>query len=178
MTNNPSDPAPIPSDRPVLGRDLETLQQRLACPTMRLCALLGVSLSTWTEWKNQPEQPLPSPAALLVRLYDRFPFLLLPDPTPEALRQALMQREGRPMTLVELSLLLGRECTAGYRWKTRSPPSATVVSLIESLLRLLETEESFEEYRRLVEAEARARGIVDIWAQQTWKIRMDESKGD
>src|SRR5512134_3491863 len=104
MTNDPSEPASIPCDRPVLGQDLDTLQQRLKCSTMRLCELLGISLSTWTSWKNQPEQPIPSPAAaLLIRLYDRFPSLLLPEPAPETLRQALIQKEGRRVTFTELS---------------------------------------------------------------------------
>ena len=76
----------IPSDRPVLGQDLNLLAARLNRTSAECCALLGISQSTWSVWKKRGDQPIPSPTvALAIRLYDCFPELAPREPTPEDL---------------------------------------------------------------------------------------------
>lgn len=164
-------PASIPADRPVLGQDLETLRQRLNCSTQRCCCLLGIPMNLWSRWKNAPEEPIPNATvALTMRLYDCFPELLEPDPTPAELQALLERVTGQPVPLTMLSMLLGRERSSGYRWSTRGPPSAPVVNLIGLLVKLLEMHgaEAFATHQATVEAEARARGIEDIWTSGSW----------
>jgi hypothetical protein len=162
---------PIPTDRPVLGKDLETLRARLDCTSLECCALLGIPLTTWSTWKNREDEPIPNPtAALTLRLYDRFPELVPTNPTPEELRVLLVQVTGRKIPVSELSLLLGREKTSGHRWRERGAPSVPVSRLMGILQRLLETKylSGFVEYRTLLEREAAARGIPNLLEAGSW----------
>jgi hypothetical protein len=162
----------IPLDRPVLGRDLEALREKLNRTALECCFLLGIPLTTWADWKRHEDNPLPNPtAALAVRLYDRFPELAPAEPNPAVLRERLTETTGRRMTLAELSLLLGREKTSGYRWQTRGEPSLTVSRLIRGLMQLLENQGpgGLDAYLDLVKGEALARGISDLREAGAWK---------
>lgn len=164
----------IPLDRPVLGRDLEVFRERLNRTALECCFLLGIPLTTWAEWKRGEDKPIPNPtAALAIRLYDRFPELVPPEPNPGVLRALLTQITGRPISLAELSVLLGREKTSGYRWQVRGAPSMTVSRLISALIKLLESQgqEGLGEYQRLLEEEAAARGISNLMEAGGWKHR-------
>jgi hypothetical protein len=156
----------------VLGKDLETLRARLDCTSLECCALLGIPLTTWSTWKSREDEPIPNAtAALSIRLFDRFPELAPASPTPEALQALLAQITGRNVPLYELSLLLGREKGSGHRWKVHGSPSTPVSRLIRALTTLLEARylDGFVEYKKLVEAEAAARGAPDLMQTGSWK---------
>lgn len=130
-------------------------------------------MKDWAEWKGNQDKPIPNhSAALLIRLYDRFPELAPSEPNPVELRTMLEQVTGRRVPLAELSVLLGREKTAGHRWQARGTPTVSVSRLIGALMRLLEAQHlvGFVEYRKLMEQEAAARGISDIMRAGAWKL--------
>ena len=88
-------PATIPSDRPVLGRDLETLRERLQRTVLDCCCLLGIPPTLWAEWKRHEAKPIPNPTvALAVRLYDCFPELAPVEPSLGVLRALLAEIMG------------------------------------------------------------------------------------
>lgn len=161
----------IPSDRPVLGQDLNLLAARLNRTSAECCALLGISQSTWSVWKKRGHQPIPSPTvALAIRLYDRFPELAPREPTPEELLGLLSQVTGQTVPYTRLAALLGRERTSGYRWTQRGRPSLPVSRLIGAVQRLLLTRftTGLHEYEQMIAREAAARGIVDLFQEGSW----------
>jgi hypothetical protein len=162
----------LPTDRPVLGKDLETVPEHLGCSITHCCNLLGIATAAWYDWRSKPEQPIPNrTVALHLRLLDAFPMLAEPAYTPPDLHQALQQKLGRRVTLIELSLLLGMERTSAYRWGRGVPPSEPIIALIARLVELLDQQPvaAIEYYRSLVAAEARLIGIDDIWTEGSWK---------
>lgn len=164
----------IPTDRMVLGCDLETLQKRLNSSAQRCCALLGIRFNIWSDWKREPDKPIPNPGVcLLIRLLDAFPFLAEVPYSADNLRDALTRKYGRRFTKTEVALMLGRQASAYTRWGTRSAPTDVIVNLTAFLVELLETEPlgAFDYYRELVEREARARGIKNLWEERTWRTR-------
>lgn len=165
-------PATIPSDRPVLGRDLETLRERLQRTVLDCCCLLGIPPTLWAEWKRNEAKPIPNPTvALAVRLYDGFPELAPVEPSLGVLRALLAEITGRRIPLTELSVFLGREKTSGYRWQSRGDPSMMVSRLTQALIQLLERQghRGFAAYHQLLTQEAAARGIANLMETGAWK---------
>lgn len=175
----------IPTDRLILGKDLEALPIRLNCTTHHCCMLIGVSPTTWAAWKRDPAAPVPNlPTVLAVRLLDAFPFLAEPAHSPEDLLALLRRTYRRRVSRIEVSLLLGRGWASFFRWTSRSAPAEVVQNLIGLLSRLLEhyPREVFDYYRSLVEAEARLRGIDNLWQSRDWRVgkaaREDDEEAD
>lgn len=164
--------ATIPTDRPVLGKDLQTLPDHLNCTITRCCVILGVATMAYYDWRSKPDQPVPNrTVALHVRLLDAFPWLAEVSETPVDLQQALEQKLGRSVTLIEMSLLLGMERTSGYRWGRGVQPSEMIVGLIANLVELLDRQPAaaIEHYYALVEAEAKLAGIDNLWKRGAWR---------
>ena len=65
----------IPTDRPVLGRDLETVRQGFGLATQDIIWVLGMSITRWMQIVRQaPDAPVKDPAlALLVRFLAQHP---------------------------------------------------------------------------------------------------------
>lgn len=164
--------ATIPTDRPILGKDLETLPDHLNCSITHCCQLLGIATMVWYNWRRKPDEPITSrTVALNIRLLDAFPMLAEMPYSPTDLHQALEQKLGRKVTLVELSLMLGMERASAYRWGRGVPPVEPIVCLIARLVELLDRQpvEAADYYRSLVDAEAQLLGIDNLWAQGSWK---------
>mgnify|MGYP006870084542 CR=1 FL=1 len=67
----------IPTNRPVLGRDLDEIKQEFGLSTADACYLFGLSITKWTHVVRQaPDAPVKDPTlALVVRLLDANPDL-------------------------------------------------------------------------------------------------------
>lgn len=166
--------ASIPTDRPVMGQDLSVLPQRLQCSTNRCCRLLGITITTWSDLKNRPDEPIRNATvALLVRLLDHFPFLAGDTASLEDLRNQVEQAAGVGISLSELSLLLGKDRAAASRWgNDYAKPTEATTSLIDKLVKLLRQHpNAYPQFRRVVEQEAAARGIPYIWGAHSWKSK-------
>ena len=163
----------IPTDRPVLGRDIDALPKRLQCGIQRCCALLGISYNSWQKIVKQPDEPVSIISiALTARLLDAFPHLAAPPYSPEDLLGRLQEKSRRRVSRAEVALMLGRQVTSFSHWGSAEvAPAEVVVNLSAYLVEILDTLslEAFEHYRGLVEQEAKTRGIEDIWQHGTWK---------
>ena len=166
----------IPTNRPVLGRDIDALPKRLQCGIQRCCALLGISYNSWQKIVKQPDEPVSIISiALAARLLDAFPYLAAPPYSPEDLLSRLQEKSGHRTSRAEVALMLGRQATSFSHWgNTEVAPAEVVVNLSAYLVEILDelSLDAFEHYRSLVEQEAKARGIEDIWQRGTWKGRL------
>lgn len=157
----------IPNDRPVLGNDLEKLQYALGATVDEMRWLLGINAKYWNLYtKIAPRETVPKPAlALLVRFYGEYPDAvpLRPRLNPQAVYEALGG------TLKRLSLRLGTNETTGHRWIRKQTGFApTTERLAHHMLEMSKDDKGIAAWEALVEKEAKARGIDDIWAAGSW----------
>lgn len=179
-----------PPPRPMTGRDLAALQQRLQISWADLCYLLGNPLNPWRSAAPPADRLLHDPAlALLVWALTRFPEIrYLPvfpgaaevfaryRETADALASALPVRPpagGRSA----FSLLLGREIKTAQRWLSAArpePPAPSVRRLLLAVGALLAARGAagLDAWARRADLEARARAL-DLRAATAWPRRPD-----
>ncbi len=176
----------IPSNRPVIGRDLDTLRLAFGLTTHDTIWLLNLSITRWTDIvRNAPDAPVSDPSlALLVRLLVQHPELvqaLLPA-KPHASEVFDLMRSATPIELKRFSTHLGAEASAGYRWmRPGAQPSAMVQRLMQCLRTVLHGQnndmrsQELSSWRNTVEQEARARGVVQVLQTGRWRPGHDAS---
>lgn len=170
----------IPSNRPVIGRDLETLRLAFGLSTHDTIWLLNLSITRWTGIvRNAPDAPVSDPSlALLVRLLAQHPELLqaLLPAKPHASEVFDLMRSAAPIELKRFSPHLGAEASAGYRWmRPGAQPSAMVQRLMQCLRTVLHAQsndmrsQELSSWRNTVEQEARARGVAQVLQTGRWR---------
>ena len=166
----------IPSHRPVIGADLEDLREKLGVSVADVCWLLGLSVTKWMQVvRHGARDPVKDPTlALLARVLERHaqanPMPRMPSP------QEVFQRicDSQPIDKKRMALLFGYEASSGYRWLTaRGRCSPTLSRLLYGFARLAGGEaaglaRTLAAWQRMVEAEAAARGVENLWAAGRW----------
>ena len=168
----------IPTNRPVVGSDLESLRDELGLAVQETQCLLGITAHAWNRFVSRsPWEPLPhnyAAVALLTRLYMRHPELAQ---TPSMVdMRALRERLG--MNKRAVSLMLGREATACHRWEraqededgeAQARPSGHVTRLAHLLNQIADMPRVLEDYIEIVNEESQARGVANLWSEGSWK---------
>lgn len=168
----------IPTNRPVMGRDLDEIKQEFGLSTADACWLFGLSITKWTHVVRQgADVPVKDPTlALVVRLLDANPDLNVVPQTPSSQEIFDLLRESLPeLDQKRFSIIMGSEATAGYRWlKVGSRHSPTLSRLMlymhMALTRLPKKErvKALQQWRKTVELEASARGVDDVFSVGRW----------
>lgn len=174
----------IPDNRPVLGKDLDTIKQEFGMLTADACWLFGLPITKWMNIvRKEPDKPISDPTlALLIRFLDQHPELNLIPKFPEASEMFEMVKGIQDVDQKRFSLMFGSESSAAYRWLREDAPrmSPSVGRLMYYVrMALLAAAPSkradlLEQWRRTVLQEGRARGVEDVFKACTWTT--DEQK--
>ena len=177
---------PIPKERPVIGKDLDDIRERLDLSTADACWAFGLSMNAWTDVaKSGADQVIENPTlALLARFLDEHPEVVVIPKMPSAqevfdLVNGVMETPQRSM-----SVMLGNEETAAYRWLkvgTRQPPTVQrlLFGIKQALLRRPEVNAKLEllnAWRKTVDQEAKARGVDDVFATGQWPPKLSREE--
>lgn len=168
----------IPTNRPVLGKDLDTVRQQFGLLTADVIWLYGISITRWMQVvRKAPNEPVKDPSlALLIRLLDANPDMELIPTFPEANEMYDFINKIQEVGQKRFSMMFGAESSAAYRWMKEggkiTPPVARLMYYVrQSWLakppsgRLAE----LERWQETVSIESRARGVADIWTNGSWK---------
>lgn len=165
----------VPSNRPVIGKDLENLRQVLGITASDACWLFGLTMQKWGELVHKKSHdPIQDPSlALLVRLVDEDPSLVeIPNyPSPESFFNFLNTIE--KIDQKTFSLILGGDKSSGHRWISRgSRTSPHVMRLMHYLRKKISKDlngaSEVEKWVNVVENEAHSRNINDLWKEGRW----------
>lgn len=170
----------IPVNRPVIGYDLEDLREKLGISSADAAWLFGMSITKWMlTARKSADKPVKPSLALFVRLLDRHPELNFLPKFPEPGDVFDKISGGKKMTKKRLSVMLGREASSGYRWITAGGRSSPILGRLLLLLLLAldhkkggdDSSSILEEWDRMVETEALARGVPNVWATGRWTMK-------
>ena len=178
---------------PVTGEHYAKLHQKLGIDLGRYLTKLGANIRDHYQIHQDLSAPLADPGlALHVRLIDRYPDLVQPDPTAEELVQQLKEIKRDhpdlklPMRITPslVGVLMGRHIRTSSLWTLgRSRPTWKILELMRDLASMLDTCPDpvafLEEYLELVRVEAAARGEDDVFAAGRWpSLRKKTEAGD
>lgn len=150
----------FPTDRPILGGDVDRMKNETGYDLNSLEASLGISRRPlyYTLIKDGAHEPLPDVAmSILMRLYERFPRELLPF-------QPLRWADYLTMIGVqpgEFAQLVGRDYNAGRTWEQNRNPTRTVQLILEAFARAGVNSTShpvYQEFLQIARREAELRG--------------------
>jgi hypothetical protein len=167
----------LPTDRPVLGKDLDAVRQKFGLMTTDFIWVLGISITRWMQIVRQaPNEPLKDPTlALLVRFLAEHPELSVVPKYPSPPEMFEMLNGISQVNAKQFSVLFGSEVSAAYRWMRQDArPSAAVNRLMYHLRSAMLMRdpagraEMLEQWRRTVELEAASRGSEDIFRTGKW----------
>lgn len=170
----------IPTSRPVLGKDLDTVRQQFGLLTADACFVFGLSITRWMQIVRQrAELPVKDPTlALLVRLLDQHPELTVVPraPTPTELYETV--NGFRKVEQKRFALMFGSENSAAYRWlriDSRVSPAVSRLMLhFNTVLQSGSTKDGvkfLDDWEKVVTAEAAARGAEDVFRTGRWNYR-------
>ncbi|MBL8260052.1 MAG: hypothetical protein JNM60_09620 [Candidatus Competibacteraceae bacterium] len=175
------------SDGPVTGRHYMAVFEKLKMDVGPFLNFLGANMRDHVLINQNLDEPIADEGlALHLRLLDRYPELVHPEPAVDDLVQEIkaIRRENPdlqlPMRVTPsfVSLLLGRHIRTASLWSTqKSEPGWKITTLMRDLMNLFETHPNpaafLEEYIDLVHAEASARGVADLFAAKAWPRTRD-----
>lgn len=176
--------ATIPADRPVLGKDLDSIRQAHGILTADACWLFGMSITKWMHVVRQaPNEPLKDPTlALLVRFLDQHPEMSVIPKFPEAQEMYDTVNKIADVDQKRFSVLFGSESSATYRWL--KPSGSRVSPAVGRLMYYLKMAllakppadrgVMLEDWRETVRLEAQTRGVDDIFKQGSWKPKAEK----
>lgn len=159
----------ISQERPVIGKDLETIRELLGVDLIDACYLFGLSMQQWsTVTGKEGDMPVKNASlAIMVRYYDKYPHRA-PIPqyaTPEDLVEAGLDKS-------LLGPIVGREVSAGQRWlNDRSSTTPPVDRLLNHLINEALPDGAIEEWKQMIVSEGRLRGNPDILKNGRWKVK-------
>lgn len=179
----------IPTNRPVLGRDLDEIKQLFGLSSPDTCYLLGISISKWSELIGKgADKPIEDPTlALLVRILDLHPELISLPQYPDVQEMFdLFKRVNPSIDQKRFSILMGGEASSGHRWlKTRPRMTATMPRLMLYLQRMLDSSrdrgwKELKTWSEIVQLEGSARGVADVFKAGRWTVpeRMSQAAND
>lgn len=172
----------IPITRPVNGADLDQLRERLGLSASDACWLYGLSMAKWSEIvKQKSNEPLKNATlALMARaLSERND--LYPIPKPPGVEQAfgLVLQHRNHLDRKRFAIMFGCEASTGYHWMTLKTKVGTIQNrlflLFQTLIQQAEVisweaaGEIITEWEKMVEEEARSRGIERIFETGCWR---------
>ena len=167
----------IPSNRPVLGRDLDAVRQEFGLLTNDIIWVLSMSITRWMQVVRQaPDEPVKDPTlALLVRFLAQHPELAVIPKQPTASEMFALMNEIADVEPKRFATYFGAESSAAYRWmRPDARPSSSVTRLMHFLKTALLMQDAagrtqlLEDWRKTVEQEARNRGVDDVFKTGRW----------
>lgn len=169
----------IPSNRPVLGTDLNEMLTRLGGISVAdACWLFGLQRNRWYEIAKSPEPLDDVSLALLVRLLDSYPEFSPIRPTPKAAWIYEWLRDIDPnMDQRRFSLMLGREKSASHRWLKLGGEVSPKIERLFAIMQAMLTGkvDPITSIEPLVAQEAHARGVdvvrTGMWTTPTTRIK-------
>jgi len=176
----------IPTNRPVLGRDLDDIKQQFGLSTADACWLFGMSITKWTHVCRQgAAEPVTDPTlALLVRFLDLHPELSVVPKLPDAMEIYTLVNSIVDTDQKRFSILVGSEASATYRWRkhgSRQSPTAQrlMYCMKMSLLGRPDADklELLDEWEGVVKAEGQARGVDDVFRRGYWSAKSEPEEG-
>lgn len=189
--------AVIPKNRPVLGKDLDTLSQLYGLSTTDALYLFGVSITKWMHAvRRDAELPLADTSlALFARFLDDHPeiYFMPQFPSPPEVYERIKsyQNDDEQLPPRHFSLIMGAESTASNRWLNgTSGHSPSVSRLLWSLDEALKrnagesnfapgvggragkaaNKELIKEFIETAQLEAQLRGVNDLFAEGRWPV--------
>lgn len=168
----------IPSNRAVVGRDLEEIQQQFGLSAADACFLFGISITKWTQLvRSSPDGVIKDPSlALLVRFLAEHPELSVIPKMPTAIEMYALINNIAETEQKRFAILFGAEASAGYRWRTeRSRQGAGLQRLMYYMKMAIlsrttgERLELLENWSKTVSREAEARGVSDVFKTGQWR---------
>jgi hypothetical protein len=168
----------IPTNRPVLGKDLDSIAQQFGMLVADACWLFGMSITKWMQIVRQnPEVPLKDPTlALLVRFLADHPELSVIPKFPSAEEMFTLVNKVQEVDQKRFSVLFGSEASATYRWLkpgSRMSPAVGRLMFYMKMAMLAASPdkrgEMLENWRETVKLEGQARGVEDIFKSGAWK---------
>lgn len=170
----------IPTNRPVLGRDLDNIKLQFGLSTADACWLFGMSITKWTTVaRTGADEPVKDATlGLLVRFLDQHPDLSVLPKLPTAVEMYDLLSEVKDINQKRFSVLMGADATAAYRWrKLGSRQSPTLQRLMYfmklTLLGLPDNErlEVVNKWENTVLVEGQARGVDDVLRSGNWSMK-------
>lgn len=167
----------IPLNRPVAGKDLIAIKEQFGLSTADAAWLFGISITRWSQVVNKGyDEHVSDPTlALLVRLLDQHPELPVVPKAPTAEEMFSMVNQIVPTDQKRFSIAMGSEASASYRWLKRGgrqPAALQRLFYFLSLCILSRTEGErirlMDGWTKTVEAEAKARGVTDVFKAGRW----------
>ena len=157
----------IPTDRPILGRDLVTLRQRLGHSLGQSLYLYGMyapkysALTSTGPNKHGNDVVERGTVAIMTRLLDVVPeWDPLPKPIPFTDFVELLQQVDNTMTLKKIGIMLGGDSNSAYRWmhgKAMFPVVQHLIRIIYEAVRQ-HGKPGLDLFTEIVEIERQARG--------------------
>lgn len=167
----------IPSNRPVLGRDLDAVRQAFGLLTNDIIWVLSMSITRWMQIVRQaPDEPVKDPTlALLVRFLSQHPELAVVPKQPNASDMFTLMNEVADVEPKRFATYFGAETSAAYRWmKPDARPSSTALRLMHFMKMAMLMQDTagrsqmLESWRKTVDQEAKARGVEDVFKSGRW----------
>lgn len=167
---------------PITGEHYLRLQQKLQLDLGDYLALMGITMKEHYLIAKDPKAPISDPGLCLhIRLLDEYPDLIAPGPDVIELIHAVKRLKRdypdialpMPASSNLVGLMLGRNASTATTWNQgRAIPARKILALVEHLKMLLDThaapDRALQRYCELVDVEARARGVEDIFARRLW----------
>lgn len=176
---------PIPTTRPVIGRDLDEIKQTFGLSTADACWLFGLSITKWTQVARQStDTPVKDPTlALLCRFLDQHPELSVMPKLPDATEMFDLINKVAQTDQKRFSILFGSEASAAYRWrKNGARQSPTLLRLMYYMKMALQTrnkaskEELLTDWAKTVEQEGSARGVNNVFKVGQWVTKEERER--
>jgi hypothetical protein len=170
----------IPTNRPVLGKDLDAIAQQFGMLVSDACWLFGMSITKWMQVvRKAPEVPLRDPTlALLVRFLDAHPELNVIPQFPSAAEMFALVNKVQEVDQKRFSVMFGSEASATYRWLkpgSRMSPAVGRLMYYMKMAMLAASPEKrsqmLESWRETVQLEGTARGVADIFKSGAWRAK-------
>ena len=167
----------LPTNRPVLGRDLDAVRQEFGLLTNDIIWVLSMSITRWMQIVRQaPDEPVKDPTlALLVRFLAQHPELAVIPKQPTPSEMFALMNEAADIEPKRFATYFGAESSAAYRWmRPDARPSSTVTRLMHFLKTAMLMQDAagrtqmLEDWRKTVEQEARSRGVSDVFKTGRW----------
>lgn len=173
----------IPTNRPVLGKDLASIKQQYGLLTADACWLFGLSITRWTQIVNQASDvPVKDPTlALLVRFLGNHPELSVIPKFPGVAEMYEMLNSVQEIDQKRFSVLFGSEASATYRWLRVGSRQSPAVNRLMHYMRLAllaraphERLDLLNSWRDTVSMEAATRGSPDVFRTGQWNPRKEK----
>ena len=172
----------IPTNRPVVGNDINDLRIQYGLSTADACYLFGMSMAKWSKivCLGRDEPVTDVPLALFARLLDANPWLYTPPeyPSPNEMKELFQEASSEKINQRTISILLGADGSSAHRWLklgSRQGPSVQrlMLYLEQTLLSANDPAtraQALSIWKGIVEAEGYARTGKDVFKTGKWRL--------